>query len=213
MPGRVCGPKARRRSRIGAKAQHHEGRQSPTRPILCLACGPHSAPQPAHRRTCASIAVIARTRDNRNRNLSRNIAPPRPAIKLRQIVGAHQPDEAMFGVKPPQSGQRIGSVARLQPQLDRAGADRRMARHRPRRRHARGERRHACHGFERIAGGHQPPHLIQPQRPHRMQRQPPMPLVRRVERAAEETDAFQGLMRQSSRSWRMRTISTVRSAT
>lgn len=190
MPGRVGGPKPRRRSRIGAKAQQHEGRQSPTRPFLRLACGPHGAPQPTHRRTCVSTCIITRTRDNRNRNLPGDMPPPFPAMELREIVGAHQPDEAMLGIQARQFGERIGGVAGLEPLLDRGDPDRRMPRHHPRRCHARPKRRHPRLVLQRIAGRDEPPHLVEPERPQRMERQPPMPAMRRIERAAEKTDAF-----------------------
>lgn len=191
MPGRIGSPKARCRGRIGAEAQQHKCRQSPSRPMFRLACGPHSAPQPTHCRTCMGTPVIPRTRDYRNRNLTGDVPPPFPTMELGQIVRAHQPDEAVVGVESRQFGERIGSVPRLHPLLDRGNADRRMPRHRPGGGHARLERRHADLVLQRIAGRDHPPHFVQIERANRVQRQPPMPAMRRIERPAEKTDAFQ----------------------
>lgn len=209
MPGGIGSPKACCRRRIGAEAQQHKCRQSPSRPMFRLACGPHSAPQPTHCRTCMGAPVIPRTRDNRNRNLTGDVPPPFPAMELRQIVRAHQPDEAVIRIEPRQLGERVGGIAGLHPLLDRGGTDRRMPRHRPRRCHARLERRHAGLVLERIAGRDHPPHFVQIERAQGMERQPPMPAMRRIERAPEKSDAFQRVTSQSSRSWRMRRISSL----
>lgn len=213
MPGGIGSPKARCRRRIGAEAQQHKCRQSPSRPMFRLACGPHSAPQPTHCRTCMGAPIIARTGDDRNRNLTGDVAPPFPAMELRQIVGAHQPDEAVIGVQPGQLGERIGGVARLDPLLDRRDADRRMPGYRTGGGHARLERGHAGLVLQGVAGRDHPPHFVKIERTQGMERQPPMPAMRRIERSAEKTDAFQGAVSQSSRSWRTRTISTSRSPT
>lgn len=152
--------------------------------------------------------VIPRTRDNRNRNLTGDVPPPLPAMELREIVRAHQPDEAVIRIEPGQFGERVGGVARLHPLLDRGGADRCMPRHRPRRGHARLERRHAGLVLQRIAGRDHPPHFVEIERAQGMQRQPPMPSMRRIERASQKSDAFQRVTSQSLRSWRMRRISS-----
>ncbi len=208
MPGRIGSPKACCRRRIGAEAQQHKCRQSPSRPMFRLACGPHSAPQPTHCRTCMGAPVIPRTRDNRNRNLTGDVPPPLPAVELRQIVCSHQPDEAMIGVQAGQLGERIGGEAGLHPLLDRGDANRGVPCHRPRRGHARLERRHARLVLQRVTGRNHPPHLVKIECTDGMQRQPPMPTMRRIERAPEKSDAFQRVTSQSSRSWRMRRISS-----
>lgn len=94
--------------------------------------------------------IIARTRDNRNRNLTGDVPPPFPAMELRQIVRAHQPDEAMIRVEPGQLGERIGSVARLHPLLDRGDADRRVPGDGARGGHPCLERRHARLVLQRV---------------------------------------------------------------
>lgn len=191
MPGRIGSPKARCRRRIGAEAQQHKCRQSPSRPMFRLTCGPHSAPQPTHCRTCMGTAIIARTRDNRNRNLTGDVSPPFPAMELRQIVRPHQPDEAVIRIEPGQPGERIGGIAGLQFLLDGGRPDRRMPRHRPRGGEPGLEWRHARLVLQRIAGRDHPPYFVEIQRAQGVQRQPPVPAMRRIERAAEKTDAFQ----------------------
>ena len=67
---------------------------------------------------------------------------------------------------------------------------RRAARHPPRRGEPRFERRHVLRAFlQRIAGRDQPPHLVEAERAHRLEADVPVPAMRRIERAAEETDA------------------------
>lgn len=191
MPGWIGSPKARCRRRIGAEAQQHKCRQSPSRPMFRLACGPHSAPQPTHCRTCMGTTIIPWTRDNRNRNLTGDVPPSFPAMELRKIVRPHQPDEAMIGIEPGQLGQRIDGVASLQLLLDGGRPDRRMPRHCPRGSKPRLERRHAGLLLQRVAGRDHPPDFVEIERAQGMKRQSPMPTMRRIERAPEKSDALQ----------------------
>ncbi|PAV66666.1 hypothetical protein WR25_13309 [Diploscapter pachys] len=173
--------------RVGAEAQQHECRQTPRGPMLRLACGPLEAPQPTHRDTREGLVVIPRTRDHRNRHRAGDLAPPAPAMKLRQIVRPHQPDELPPGVTPLQLAQRVERVARIEPRLDIARPDRRPPRHPLGRREPRRQRRHVARAaLQRIARRHQPPRLVELQRPDRGERDRPMPAMRRVERSTEQ---------------------------
>ena len=124
-------------------------------------------------------------------------------MELRQIILAHQPDEAAFRVKPLQRADRVERVARLQLRFDIRRTDGGTARHRPRRRKTHGQRCHAPGGFERIARRHQPPRLVEPQCIDRGERDPAMAAVRGIERSAEQAGAGQGSVRQFSAAWRI----------
>ena len=164
MPKRDSLPEQGCRPWIRAKAQMHERRWSPVRPVAGLARGPDDAPQPVRRRRAANGCIIARTGDNSNGHDARNAAPVFPLAELLQIIRAHQPDEAMARVPADERAQRVDRVARAEVRLDRGGADRRVAGLSACTCHARDERCHALCSFERIAGRHQPPDLVQPQR-------------------------------------------------
>jgi len=193
MPIRVSGANGRGRQRIGIYPQLVQRRGVPScaqsaksRPFLSEPPAP--AAQPGHSGARYGRCIIARTRQNRNRHHPRDLAPVAPAMKLRQIVGPHQPDEAKLRVSPLQLRQRIDGKSRAHFGLDRADANRCAARHGPGRRHPRGQSGHAFNRFQHIAGRDQPPHFIEAQCGERMQADPAMRLVRRIETAAKQPD-------------------------
>ncbi len=195
MPVRVGSAQCGRRHRIWIESQLIQRRGIPphaqsaiSRPVLPEPPAP--AAQPGHGGARHSFAVIARTRDNRNRHRTRDCAPVPPSVKLRQIVRAHQPDKPEPGKPPLQLRQRIDGIARAQFRLDRADPDRRATRHALRADHACGQRGHAFDRFQDIAGRHQPPHFIEPQCRARMKADPPVRCMRRIETAAKQADSL-----------------------
>src|SRR6478672_12746270 len=96
----------------------------------------------------------------------------------------------MFRVAALQKPHRIDREARAVSLLEVADPDAGPARHPPCGSKARFKRRHVLRAFlQRVAGRNEPPHLVEAEGAHRLQADVPMPPVRRVERAAEETDA------------------------
>ena len=82
-------------------------------------------------------------------------------MKLRKVIGPHQPDKPHAGIVLPQGGKRLCRIARAKLRLDVRDLDPRVIHHRPRPRHAlRHGRRSVL--FQRVAGAQQPPHAIQP---------------------------------------------------
>src|SRR5687768_14515259 len=111
-------------------------------------------------------------------------------MELGNSVGAHQPDEAVAWVPADQLAKRVDGEARPEPRLEIADPDWGSPRHLPGGRKPRLERCHAFVGLERIAGRDQPPHLVEAERVERSEADPAMPAVRRIERAAEKSDAL-----------------------
>src|SRR4029453_12664214 len=78
---------------VGWQAKEANRRCTPFRPVPCLACGADKLPQPAHRARRAGLAIIAGTRNDRNRHHARQGAPAPPLVELGHSILAHQPDE------------------------------------------------------------------------------------------------------------------------
>ena len=187
MPVRLGLPQARCGSGIGLKAQQHERRRSPIRPVTRLTCGPDEAPQPRHCRSGSGHLIIAGARDHGNHNIPRDLPPVAPAVELGEIVGPHQPDEAAARIAALQPAKGVDRVARAELALDRGRADRRAARLFAGRGEAGGERGHSLGGLERVARRNQPPDLVESQCVDREQTDRAMAAMRRVERAAEQS--------------------------
>lgn len=165
---------------IGTKVQQHERRRSPMRPRFCAGDGSDESPQPCRCGARNSHSLIARTRDNRNRNHCRNPPPVAPAVELAEIIRAHDPNEPPFGITANQIGECVGCKARAHLGFDVRRFDDAPPRHFPRRSEAGREGGHAFNWFQRIARRHQPPDVIQPQRVSDKQADPPMPAMRRI---------------------------------
>ena len=175
--------------RIGRQFEQHECRQSPFRPLPSLCCGSDEAPQPSHRACRMGQPIISRTREHRNRDSCDDPAPIVPAVKLCQVVGAHQPNEASIrkaAVKRSDSVHRIGTA---QLTLDGGHPDRQTARYPLCGGEARRQRCHVLSRFERVARRDEPPDLIEAEQPSSVQAHPAMAAMGRVERAAEQADA------------------------
>lgn len=195
-PRRIGLPDGGGRTGIGVETQQHQPWRAPSSRLFQTGRRPPESAQPGHRRTGNSAAIIARTGNNRNRHSTRDIAPPPPVVKLRQIVGAHDPRETFGGPTATNPRQSINGIARAQFALDGRNADRRAPRLRPGRGHAGGKRGHARTRLQWIARRHQPPHLIQPQRGERHEADAAMAPMGGVEAPAHEADTlrigFQG---------------------
>jgi len=115
--------------------------------------------------------------------------PTPPAADLRQIVGAHQPDETGARKAPLQRVQRVGGIAGAEPRLDIGHLDALVGHHRGGGRHPIGERRHAADRFQRVLRRDQPPDLVEPEPSQRLAADVQMAVMGGVERAAEQPDA------------------------
>ncbi len=106
--------------------------------------------------------VAARTRDNRHRNMKRDLPPSSPPRQCGQTVCPHEPDES--GVRKTQAQQRYGldRVPLVQACLDIGRNDASPICQRTRRLQTRIERGHSKSRLERITGGDHQPHLIEP---------------------------------------------------
>ncbi len=166
----------------------HERRWSPVRPVAALARGPDEAPQPAHGRRAMNPLTIAGSGDYGNGHDARNGAPALPLAELLQIVLTHQPDEAVAGIMAGERAQRIDGVARAELRLDRGGADRRTAGEFLGLSKARAKRRHVLARFQGVAGRHQPPDFVQPQRVVCGEADRAVAAMRGVERSAQQAD-------------------------
>lgn len=195
-PRRIGLPDGSGRTGIGIETQQHQLWRAPSSRLFQTGRRPPEPAQPGHCRTGNSTRIITRTRHNRNRHRTRDLAPAAPVMKLRQIVRAHDPRETFCGPTATNMRQSINRVARAKLALDRGHADRRAPRLRPGRSDPRGQGGHARLRLQRISGGNQPPHLIQPQRGKRQEADAAMAPMGGVEAPAHEADVlrigFQG---------------------
>lgn len=133
---------------------------------------------------------IRRPGENRNGDETKELLPMLPTGNLNKVVGPHDPHEATSGMARYQGSQGIDGVNRTQLALGVADA------HAPIRRGAAGrseppfERSHVRGVFQRVLWRNQPPHLVQRQPLQRLPRNVPVPLVRRIERSPQESDAL-----------------------
>lgn len=186
MPVRIGGTKPGGGGRIRRQPQEHECRRSPARPLTCLACGPDEAPQPAHGAIRPGPAIISGAGDHGNGNQRRDPPPLPPAMELMQIILTHQPDETPAWIAADEGAEGVDRVARAKLPLDGGDANGKPSCHFPGRGDARFERCHLRRLLERIAGRNEPPDLIKAKRADRMNADPAMPAMRRVEGAAQE---------------------------
>jgi hypothetical protein len=107
---------------------------------------------------------------------------------LREIVGAHQPDEMLAREKRLERRDGIRGVMRAELRLEIEHADAWVARDGSGLLQALGEGRHAGDGLQRILRRDQPPYLVEPKPLQGFEADMAMALMGRVERAAEKTD-------------------------
>jgi len=121
---------------------------------------------------------------------SKAIAPPvLPAVKLREIVSAHDPDEAQAGTAAAQIADGVRSVARSDDGFETADIDPRIVGHFARGLSAFLQLVQAAIILKRIARRHQPPDAVEFQPLDRELADGAMRGMGRVERAAEQADA------------------------
>jgi len=111
-------------------------------------------------------------------------------------VRPHDPDEKPFVQQRPQSIKQIGGVMRARPAFQVQHAETRIAPgHLARQSQTAFQIGHVAGILQRIAGGHQPPYLVQPQTPEGLLGHREMAGVGRIEGAAEKSDPTAGNQR------------------
>ena len=139
--------------------------------------------------TIGRLQGRSRSIDHSNGDESRDVAPVLPAMKVRQIVRPHDPDESHARAAPGQPGDGVIGVAGANLRLEAGDDDAGMVGEFMGCSHARGERRQAVVLLEGIAGGDEPPDLVEPQPRHGDGADEAVPLVGWIEGPAEEADA------------------------
>src|SRR5215470_7987154 len=135
------------------------------------------------------VKTRAKTVDHRHRHHGGDPTPLLPAMEAAQIVGAHDPNKVNAAAARPEIANHIVGVAHADLGLEAGDVDARVMRERARRRDALGKRAQAAGVLERIAWSDHPPDAVEAEPPHRDQAGGPMRLMRRIEGAAEQTDA------------------------
>src|SRR5262245_22410278 len=110
-------------------------------------------------------------------------------MELRQIVRAHDPYEAHSGDATAQMRDRVDSIARSNDSFETADIDARILGNVLCSLRALGERTQGVVVLERIAGAEQPPDAVEFEPLDREQADGAMRRMRRIEGAAEQTDA------------------------
>src|ERR1700758_2687983 len=110
-------------------------------------------------------------------------------MELAKVVGAHDPNEIDAGRSAPEPPKRIIGKVRVDLRLDVAYDDPGPNVEPARGLHARLERREPGQRLQWISGRHQPPDAVELETAQRKPRDERMPLVRRIERPAEEANA------------------------
>lgn len=134
---------------------------------------------------CARRDPISRARQHPHRHPRHDLLPVFPAVKLRQIVRAHQPDKPRLRAFFLQYGERLCRVARADMAFKVTDMHPRMVHNLPRRRHAPRQLGRPTI-FQRIARAHQPPDLIQPKPLQRLFGDMHMPCMRRIKRSPQQ---------------------------
>jgi hypothetical protein len=104
---------------------------------------------------------------------------------LREIVGAHQPDEMCARIARLQRRERVGGEMRTKPGFKIKDPNARIAGDAHRTRDALCKRRHAGDGLQRILRRDQPPDLVEAEALQGFEADMAMAVMSRVERAAE----------------------------
>mmetsp|Transcript_29324 Transcript_29324/g.56995 ORF Transcript_29324/g.56995 Transcript_29324/m.56995 type:complete len:274 (+) Transcript_29324:856-1677(+) len=192
----MCVPLARGANGRGRLRRHRDVDKAPGRG-LCMAqkmARPTRNPEgrikprgPAHPRR----NPVAGTGQHTHRHGVHDPLPILPQMKLRQIIGPHQPDKAHTGVTRPQPDQRLRSVPRAKPRFDIRHLHPGMLHHgsgvgqTPRQRG-----RSLC--FQRVTGADQPPHMGQTKPFHRLSGDVHMAAMRRVKGPAKQANSLAG---------------------
>src|SRR5665213_4345581 len=105
--------------------------------------------------------ALRRTVDNRDRHLGGDAPPVLPAMELREIVGAHDPDQAQAGGAAAQISNRVECVSDANDSFETTDVDARIVGHPARRLGALAEIVQAAMILERVARRHQPPYPVE----------------------------------------------------
>ena len=132
--------------------------------------------------------TLRRTVDHSDRHLGSDLPPILPAVKLRKIVRAHDPDKAQAGNAAAQIFNGVGSVSRSDDGFETTDIDARIVGHPARGLRAFVEIVQGRVILQRIAGGDQPPHAVELQSLDCEQADGAMRDMRRIEGAAEQPD-------------------------
>ena len=119
--------------------------------------------------------------DDRDRHFGSDTPPVLPAMELREIVSAHDPDQAQTGGPAAQICNRVRCIAGSNDSFETADIDARIVRHLARGLDAFVEIMQAAIILQRIARRHQPPHPIEIQSLERKQADGAMRRMRRIE--------------------------------
>jgi hypothetical protein len=136
-----------------------------------------------------SCATVGRACENRNGNTRENRLPMLPMADLREIVGAHQPDEIDSRPTPLQRGKCVGSEMRTESRFEIEDTNARIAGDAHCTCDAFLQGSHAGGGLERVLRRDQPPDFIEAKALQRLAADMQMALMRGIERAAEQADA------------------------
>src|ERR1700719_3432570 len=129
------------------------------------------------------------TIDHGDRNLGSDAPPVLPAVELREIVSAHDPDKAQAGSAAAQISHSVYRISRSDDGFETADIDARIAGHLARGLGAFLEIVQRSAILQRGAGRHQPPAPIDLQSLDRKQADGAMGNMGRIERAAEQPNA------------------------
>ena len=132
--------------------------------------------------------ITARTRHDGQWNLPKKCLPAVPAGQFRKNVRSHQPDKARAGKTTFERPNGVKGVARVERGFNIRGNEPTVGRQSLDRRQTCGKRRHTLARLERIARRDHQPDLIETEQMQRPKSYLDMPLMRRIERSAEETN-------------------------
>lgn len=131
----------------------------------------------------------------------KDLLPILPLIDPGQIVRPHQPDEPKIGELSGEMPKGIGGIAGAEAMLDIGHPDARMMCDTLRFSQTGRKRSHAIAALERILGRHHPPDFVEPQIGKGRQADLPMPIMSRIERAAQDTDLARDHAHAYGRTW------------
>ena len=185
---RLSRANARRRSGMRARMQKHPRGRRHRRDRPCPRLRHSTLGKNTRRARDQRRFRIGWPGKNRNGNQPEDAPPVLPLADLHEIVRSHQPDEPTLRKARQQERQRVGRMRGAEPPLDVGHADARMPGDPCRRLQPFLERRRVARALQRVLRRQHPPDFVEAQPLQRQQRDVPVSLVGRVERAAEQPD-------------------------
>ena len=145
-------------------------------------------PKPARCRSKQRRCPMAGSGKNGYRHQGHDLLPAFPAMQVRQVVGAHEPDKANAGKPLCHSAEAVACALCRKPHFQVRDPDARMSHDSPCPRHA--LRQWGGPAFlQRIARRHQPPHLVEGKSLQGFPGDMRMTLMGRIKRPAKQPDA------------------------